>query len=252
MGSANASVVLVRDIDFASTSEATLLPFHGRAHIAYVPVAGVVLGLSKLARITRCYAKRLQSPQRLCAEIAQALDAHVPCSGVAVVLQLRHLCPGVSSPPMMVAAGLAGLFKAEGSAELQVCTHAKLHACVMHMHAAGWLSSAGTSCAGSGSVKYCFILFRSSHPMQELEALLGLDDLASCAGTSRVRLPSAASSASMRDTECTSGGSQRNSVVAPCTPDVSEKASTDGEESDVAMEGAESPEAMEQAIQVSQ
>ena len=56
-------LVLVRDIDFAATSEATLLPFHGRAHIAYVPAAGVVLGLSKLARLTKLAARRVQTQE---------------------------------------------------------------------------------------------------------------------------------------------------------------------------------------------
>ena len=57
MSNGSGGLVLVRDIDFAATSEATLLPFHGRCHIAYVPADGVVLGLSKLARVTKLAAQ---------------------------------------------------------------------------------------------------------------------------------------------------------------------------------------------------
>ena len=72
-------IVVVRDIDFASTNEGTLLPFHGRAHIGYVPSAGVVLGLSKLARLTKHFGKRLQSQARLASDIASCLQTHLQC-----------------------------------------------------------------------------------------------------------------------------------------------------------------------------
>eukprot|EP00198_Chlamydomonas_reinhardtii_P005338 XP_001694674.1 GTP cyclohydrolase I [Chlamydomonas reinhardtii] len=94
-------VVLVRDIDFASTSEETLLPFHGRCHVAYRPKNGVVLGLSKLARLTKQYAKRLQTQERLAAEVAHALQQSLECYGIAdagcaggvmVVCDAAHMC----------------------------------------------------------------------------------------------------------------------------------------------------------------
>ncbi|EFJ46172.1 hypothetical protein VOLCADRAFT_62867 [Volvox carteri f. nagariensis] len=92
-------IVVVRDIDFASTSEETLLPFHGRCHVAYRPKGGVVLGLSKLARLTKQYAKRLQTQQRLAASIALALQHSLECHGVAsrgggvmVVCDAAHMC----------------------------------------------------------------------------------------------------------------------------------------------------------------
>jgi len=70
----------VRDIEFASTCEATLLPFHGRCHIAYVPASGVVLGLSKFARLTTLCARRLQSQQGLANDIISALQViSFPC-----------------------------------------------------------------------------------------------------------------------------------------------------------------------------
>ena len=70
-------VVIVRDIEFASTSEADLLPFYGRCHIGYVPSQGVVLGLSKVARLARMYARRLQTQERFTHELLQAFEAHV-------------------------------------------------------------------------------------------------------------------------------------------------------------------------------
>ena len=67
-------MVLVRDIEFASTCEASLLPFHGRCHVAYVPSGGVVLGLSKFARLVALFARRLQSQQRFAEEVLAALQ----------------------------------------------------------------------------------------------------------------------------------------------------------------------------------
>ena len=104
------SIVLVRDIDFASTSEETLLPFHGRCHIGYVPAGGVVLGLSKLARLTRVFAKRLQTQERLGVDIANALQRHLHCHGCAVIIEARHLTMGSEQPPELTTACLAGRF----------------------------------------------------------------------------------------------------------------------------------------------
>ena len=70
-------VVIVRDIEFASTSETDLLPFHGRCHIGYVPSQGVVLGLSKVARLARMFARRLQTQERFTLELQHAFEAHV-------------------------------------------------------------------------------------------------------------------------------------------------------------------------------
>ena len=74
MRNGGGGMVLVRDIEFASTCEATLLPFHGRCHVAYVPSNGVVLGLSKFARLTALFARRLQNQQRFADEILGALQ----------------------------------------------------------------------------------------------------------------------------------------------------------------------------------
>jgi GTP cyclohydrolase I len=92
-------MVLVRDISFAALSEATLLPFHGRCHVAYVPAGGVILGLSKLARAARCLAARLTRQERLGEDLMAAVQAHVGCKGVAVVIQGVHLGAGAGGAP---------------------------------------------------------------------------------------------------------------------------------------------------------
>lgn len=111
--------MLVRDIDFASTSEETLLPFHGRCHVAYRPKNGVVLGLSKLARLTKQYAKRLQTQERLAAEVAHALQQSLECYGIAVVLQARHLS-NAAAPEQRTSACVSGVFATKGSSHLEV------------------------------------------------------------------------------------------------------------------------------------
>jgi GTP cyclohydrolase I len=84
-------MVLVRDIPFYSHCEHHMVPFMGRAHIAYYPIDGVV-GLSKLARLVDLYARRLQTQETLTAEIADALERFLGARGVAVMLEAEHLC----------------------------------------------------------------------------------------------------------------------------------------------------------------
>ncbi|HEX2255386.1 MAG TPA: GTP cyclohydrolase I FolE [Afifellaceae bacterium] len=84
-------MVLVRDIAFYSHCEHHMLPFFGRAHIAYYPTDGVV-GLSKLARLLDVYARRLQTQETLTAQIADCLETAVGTRGVAVMLEAEHLC----------------------------------------------------------------------------------------------------------------------------------------------------------------
>lgn len=114
-------IVVVRDIDFASISEEMLLPFHGRCHVAYRPKDGVVLGLSKLARLTKQYAKRLQTQEGLAAAIVLALQQSLECHGVAVVLQARHLSNN-SAPDERISACVSGTFATMASCELEVST----------------------------------------------------------------------------------------------------------------------------------
>jgi len=87
-------MVLVRDIPFASHCEHHMVPFIGRAHIAYYPIDGVV-GLSKLARLVDVYAKRLQTQESLTAQITKALEADLGTSGVAVLVEAEHMCMSI-------------------------------------------------------------------------------------------------------------------------------------------------------------
>jgi len=84
-------MVIVRDIEFYSLCEHHLLPFIGRAHIAYMP-AGKVIGLSKIPRIVDMFARRLQVQERLTRQIADLLQELLEPDGVAVVMEGMHLC----------------------------------------------------------------------------------------------------------------------------------------------------------------
>ncbi len=88
----NDEMVIVRDIPLYSMCEHHLIPFMGRAHIAYVPKGGRVIGLSKLARIVDSFAKRPQLQERLTAQVADFLYEHLEPMGVAVVIEAQHLC----------------------------------------------------------------------------------------------------------------------------------------------------------------
>jgi GTP cyclohydrolase I len=87
----NDDIVLVRDIDIHSLCEHHMLPFYGKAHIAYVP-DGRVIGISKLPRIAEIFARRLQIQEQLTFQIAKAVEQAVQPRGVAVVLECTHLC----------------------------------------------------------------------------------------------------------------------------------------------------------------
>ncbi|WP_159725929.1 GTP cyclohydrolase I FolE [Methylosinus sp. Ce-a6] len=84
-------LVLVRDIPFFSHCEHHVVPFVGKAHIAYYPTGGVV-GLSKLARLVDVYARRLQTQEAMTAQIATAIDQHLTPRGVAVLVEAEHMC----------------------------------------------------------------------------------------------------------------------------------------------------------------
>lgn len=88
----NEEMVIVRDIPMYSMCEHHLLPFTGVAHIAYIPGSGKVIGLSKLARIVDCFAKRPQLQERLTAQIADFLYTELNAQGVAVIIEAEHLC----------------------------------------------------------------------------------------------------------------------------------------------------------------
>jgi GTP cyclohydrolase I len=97
-------MVILRDVPFYSMCEHHLLPFHGRAHVGYIP-DGRVAGLSKLARVVEAYARRPQLQERLTSEIAECVMECLQPSGVAVVVEAEHLCMtmrGVRKPGTVV------------------------------------------------------------------------------------------------------------------------------------------------------
>ena len=108
-----AEPVLVRDIPFYSHCEHHVMPFTGKAHIAYTPVERVV-GLSKIARLIDVYARRLQTQEHLTSQIATAIDEILKPRGVAVMLEAEHTCMsmrGVEKPgSMTITTQFTGLF----------------------------------------------------------------------------------------------------------------------------------------------
>jgi len=116
-------IVLLRDIPFYSICEHHLMPFIGTAHVAYLP-SGVVLGVSKLARIVDCFARRLQVQERLTVQIADFIMDSLDPRGVAVVLEAAHSCMtirGIKKPgSVMVTSALRGIFKKDPKSRSEV------------------------------------------------------------------------------------------------------------------------------------
>ena len=88
----NEEMVVVRDIPFSSLCEHHILPFTGRAHVAYIPRNGRITGLSKIGRCVNGFARRLQLQERLTAQIADAMMDELNPLGVLVVLEAEHMC----------------------------------------------------------------------------------------------------------------------------------------------------------------
>ncbi len=124
-------MVMVRDIACYSSCEHHLLPFHGSAHVAYIPGDdGRITGISKLARLVDGFAKRPQVQERLTTEIAEALEATLQPRGVLVVIEAEHLCMsmrGVRKPgSTTVTSAVRGLFRSNPAtrAEAMAFIHA--------------------------------------------------------------------------------------------------------------------------------
>jgi GTP cyclohydrolase I len=109
-------MVIVKDIEFYSMCEHHLLPFFGKAHVAYVP-SGKVIGLSKVARLVDVFARRLQVQERLTRQISDAINEAIHPQGVAVILEAQHLCMmmrGVEKQSSVTAtSAMLGVFKTQ-------------------------------------------------------------------------------------------------------------------------------------------
>jgi GTP cyclohydrolase I len=109
-------MVIVKDVEFFSMCEHHMLPFFGKAHVAYVP-NGKVIGLSKIPRVVDVFARRLQVQERLTTEIADAITEAIDPQGVAVIIEAQHLCMmmrGVEKQhSATVTSAMRGVFKSQ-------------------------------------------------------------------------------------------------------------------------------------------
>jgi GTP cyclohydrolase I len=125
-------MVMVRDIPMTSMCEHHLVPFMGRAHVAYIPgTDGRVTGLSKIARLVDAFAKRPQVQERLTAQIANELEATLQPRGVLVVIEAEHLCMsmrGVRKPgSSTVTSAVRGLFRESSSTRAEAMRFIERH-----------------------------------------------------------------------------------------------------------------------------
>jgi GTP cyclohydrolase I len=117
-------MVLVRDIEVMSSCEHHLLPFHGVAHVGYIPgTDGRITGLSKLARLVEAYARRPQVQERLTTQIAETLMKGLDPRGVIVVIECEHMCMamrGIQKPgARTVTSAVRGLFQRDAKSRAE-------------------------------------------------------------------------------------------------------------------------------------
>lgn len=119
-GSGYDQMVVLKDIEMYSMCSHHMLPFFGKAHIAYIPKSEVV-GLSKLARLVDCFSKRLQIQEKLTQQIADAIKEHLKPDGVMVIIEAQHMCMtmrGVGKQnSTMTTSAIKGAFKESGVRE---------------------------------------------------------------------------------------------------------------------------------------
>ncbi|MCM1327112.1 MAG: GTP cyclohydrolase I FolE [Bacteroidales bacterium] len=122
-------MVLEKDIVFYSTCEHHLMPFYGKAHVAYIP-NGKVVGLSKIARTVETYAKRLQIQEQMTGQIADAIMEHLAPQGVMVILEAEHMCMtmrGIKKPgSKTVSVAVRGAFQEDAKLQEQFYKMLKL------------------------------------------------------------------------------------------------------------------------------
>jgi len=124
-GDHHREMVLIKDIDFYSICEHHLLPFHGRAHVAYIPSDhGHIAGLSKLARVVRQVAARPQLQERITSEVADAIETSLQPTGALVLIEAEHLCMsmrGVRTPgSKTVTSAVRGLIQTSEATRAEV------------------------------------------------------------------------------------------------------------------------------------
>lgn len=117
-------LVLVKDIPLYSMCEHHLLPFYGRAHVAYIPKGGKVVGISKLARVAEAYALRPQLQERLTSQIADCINETLNPFGTAVVIEAEHMCMtmrGIRKPgALTVTSAVRGIFETRSQTRAEV------------------------------------------------------------------------------------------------------------------------------------
>jgi GTP cyclohydrolase I len=126
-GDHHREMVLIKDIDFYSICEHHLLPFHGLAHVAYIPSEhGHIAGLSKLARVVRQVAARPQLQERITSEVADAIESSLRPTGALVLIEAEHLCMsmrGVRTPgAKTVTSAVRGLIQSNEATRAEVFT----------------------------------------------------------------------------------------------------------------------------------
>ncbi|AST92256.1 GTP cyclohydrolase I FolE [Sutcliffiella cohnii] len=128
-GEPHEELVLVKDIPFFSMCEHHLVPFFGRAHVAYIPKGGKVTGLSKLARAVEAVAKRPQLQERITATIADSIVESLEPHGVMVVVEAEHMCMtmrGVKKPgAVTVTSAVRGTLENDSAARAEILSYIK-------------------------------------------------------------------------------------------------------------------------------